>query len=145
MDLDELECVIAVLIGKKRIKGYIVHGKYVILSLEDPFPKPLRPKTWSIQLDNTFTFCCTTCLAWWRLNWSCGFSVTVKVYVVLRLVCGLLRNFGVMPSSIQTLLFPLTPLLLVNPLSIHFVSSCYIHLLPFCHDLVTPFTSSHIN
>lgn len=41
MSMDELECVIANLIYNGQIKGYIAHQRCVVLSKQDPFPKPL--------------------------------------------------------------------------------------------------------
>lgn len=38
MDKDELECVLANLIFRSSIKGYIAHGRCVVLSKADPFP-----------------------------------------------------------------------------------------------------------
>ncbi|THU60096.1 hypothetical protein C4D60_Mb07t09030 [Musa balbisiana] len=40
MDIDEVECIVAILIYKNLIKGYIAHkSKVVVLSKQDPFPK----------------------------------------------------------------------------------------------------------
>uniref|UniRef100_A0A803MDF1 PCI domain-containing protein n=1 Tax=Chenopodium quinoa TaxID=63459 RepID=A0A803MDF1_CHEQI len=40
MDLDEVECIVAILIHKNLIKGYFAHkSKVVVLSKQDPFPK----------------------------------------------------------------------------------------------------------
>ncbi|KAF2285148.1 hypothetical protein GH714_038826 [Hevea brasiliensis] len=39
MDLDEVECIVAILIYKNLVKGYFVHkNKVVVLSKQDPFP-----------------------------------------------------------------------------------------------------------
>ncbi|KAL9224705.1 hypothetical protein vseg_000716 [Gypsophila vaccaria] len=40
MDVDEVECIVAILIHKNLIKGYFAHKlKVVVLSKQDPFPK----------------------------------------------------------------------------------------------------------
>ncbi|KAG6770473.1 hypothetical protein POTOM_026156 [Populus tomentosa] len=40
MDLDEVECIVAILIYKNLVKGYFAHkSKVVVLSKQDPFPK----------------------------------------------------------------------------------------------------------
>ena len=39
MGMDELECVIANLIFNGAIKGYIAHGRCVVLSKQEPFPR----------------------------------------------------------------------------------------------------------
>ncbi|XP_028555618.1 enhanced ethylene response protein 5 [Dendrobium catenatum] len=40
MDVDEVECIMAILIYKNLIKGYFAHkSKVVVLSKQDPFPK----------------------------------------------------------------------------------------------------------
>ncbi|CAI0406114.1 unnamed protein product [Linum tenue] len=40
MDLDEVECIVAILIYKNLMKGYFAHkSKVVVLSKQDPFPK----------------------------------------------------------------------------------------------------------
>lgn len=40
MDVDEVECIVAILIYKNLIKGYFAHkSKVVVLSKQDPFPK----------------------------------------------------------------------------------------------------------
>ncbi|CAN1148067.1 Enhanced ethylene response protein 5 [Linum perenne] len=40
MDIDEVECIVAILIYKNLIKGYFAHkSKVVVLSKQDPFPK----------------------------------------------------------------------------------------------------------
>ncbi|WOL20240.1 enhanced ethylene response protein 5 [Canna indica] len=40
MDIDEVECIMAILIHKNLTKGYIAHkNKVVVLSKQDPFPK----------------------------------------------------------------------------------------------------------
>ncbi|KAF7837989.1 enhanced ethylene response protein 5 [Senna tora] len=40
MDLDEVECIMAILIYKNLVKGYFAHkSKVVVLSKQDPFPK----------------------------------------------------------------------------------------------------------
>ncbi|PON50453.1 PCI/PINT associated module [Parasponia andersonii] len=40
MDLDEVECIVAILIFKNLVKGYFAHkSKVVVLSKQDPFPK----------------------------------------------------------------------------------------------------------
>ncbi|KAI9123000.1 hypothetical protein K1719_005889 [Acacia pycnantha] len=40
MDLDEVECIMAILIYKNLMKGYFAHkSKVVVLSKQDPFPK----------------------------------------------------------------------------------------------------------
>ncbi|KAJ8461482.1 hypothetical protein OPV22_034408 [Ensete ventricosum] len=40
MDIDEVECIVAILIYKNLTKGYIAHkSKVVVLSKQDPFPK----------------------------------------------------------------------------------------------------------
>ncbi|KAL5572489.1 hypothetical protein UlMin_022086 [Ulmus minor] len=40
MDLDEVECIVAILIHKNLVKGYFAHkSKVVVLSKQDPFPK----------------------------------------------------------------------------------------------------------
>ncbi|KAK1297752.1 hypothetical protein QJS10_CPB15g01727 [Acorus calamus] len=40
MDVDEVECIVAILIYKNLIKGYFAHkSKVVVLSKHDPFPK----------------------------------------------------------------------------------------------------------
>ncbi|EEF48057.1 enhanced ethylene response protein 5 [Ricinus communis] len=40
MDLDEVECIVAMLIFKNLVKGYFAHkSKVVVLSKQDPFPK----------------------------------------------------------------------------------------------------------
>ena len=39
MSMDELECVIANLIFNGAIKGYIAHGRCVVLSKQEPFPR----------------------------------------------------------------------------------------------------------
>ncbi|KAK3436284.1 enhanced ethylene response protein 5 [Eucalyptus grandis] len=40
MDLDEVECIVAILIHKNLMKGYFAHkSKVVVLSKQDPFPK----------------------------------------------------------------------------------------------------------
>lgn len=38
MDADELECILANLIYNSEMKGYIAHGRCVVLSKADPFP-----------------------------------------------------------------------------------------------------------
>lgn len=40
MDIDELECILANLIWRGSIKGYIAHLRCVVLSRADPFPPP---------------------------------------------------------------------------------------------------------
>lgn len=40
MDVDEVECIVAILIHKNLVKGYFAHkSKVVVLSKQDPFPK----------------------------------------------------------------------------------------------------------
>ncbi|KAL0803034.1 hypothetical protein Bca101_058210 [Brassica carinata] len=40
MDLDEVECIMTILIYKNLVKGYLAHkSKVVVLSKQDPFPK----------------------------------------------------------------------------------------------------------
>lgn len=40
IELDEIECIIANLVFQRKVKGYIMHSKRVlILSKADPFPK----------------------------------------------------------------------------------------------------------
>ncbi|CAN6541143.1 unnamed protein product [Malus baccata var. baccata] len=40
MDVDEVECIVAILIYKNLVKGYFAHkSKVVVLSKQDPFPK----------------------------------------------------------------------------------------------------------
>ncbi|KAF2302693.1 hypothetical protein GH714_001184 [Hevea brasiliensis] len=40
MDLDEVECIVAILINKNLVKGYFAHkSKVAVLSKQDPFPK----------------------------------------------------------------------------------------------------------
>ncbi|KAI4376537.1 hypothetical protein MLD38_014287 [Melastoma candidum] len=40
MDLDEVECIVAILIHRNLVKGYFAHkSKVVVLSKQDPFPK----------------------------------------------------------------------------------------------------------
>ncbi|XP_058069304.1 enhanced ethylene response protein 5 [Magnolia sinica] len=48
MDVDEVECIVAILIYKNLMKGYFAHkSKVVVLSKQDPFPKlngkPVNP------------------------------------------------------------------------------------------------------
>lgn len=48
MDLDEVECIMSILIYKNLVKGYFAHkSKVVVLSKQDPFPKlngkPVNP------------------------------------------------------------------------------------------------------
>ncbi len=38
MDTDELECILANLIFQKKIRGYIMRKKCVVLGKKDPFP-----------------------------------------------------------------------------------------------------------
>lgn len=38
-DMDELECILSNLIWKGAVKGYIAHGKALVLSKDDPFPR----------------------------------------------------------------------------------------------------------
>jgi len=40
MEIDELECILANLIWRGSIKGYIAHLRCVVLSKSDPFPPP---------------------------------------------------------------------------------------------------------
>lgn len=40
MDVDEVECIMAILIFKNLVKGYFAHkSKVAVLSKQDPFPK----------------------------------------------------------------------------------------------------------
>ncbi|KAJ0798405.1 putative proteasome component (PCI) domain, winged helix-like DNA-binding domain superfamily [Helianthus annuus] len=40
MDLDEVECIMSILIYKNLVKGYFAHkSKVAVLSKQDPFPK----------------------------------------------------------------------------------------------------------
>ncbi|KAI4379536.1 hypothetical protein MLD38_005817 [Melastoma candidum] len=40
MDLDEVECIVAILIHRNLVKGYFAHkSKFVVLSKQDPFPR----------------------------------------------------------------------------------------------------------
>lgn len=40
MDVDEVECIMAILIHKNLVKGYFAHkSKVAVLSKQDPFPK----------------------------------------------------------------------------------------------------------
>ncbi len=40
MDLDELECLLANLVAKKMIRGFVAHGRMLVVAKDHVFPAP---------------------------------------------------------------------------------------------------------